>query len=419
MYKPSTSRSESINLALISFIVLLFTYTALSHLKEVVADEGFHNPQIWQFFHGNFKPSEQITVPPTYHAIVAGILKIFGLFSTDLARFIHLGLSALALPILYSISKQLGHRNNDYRTLLFLTCPISLPFFSLLYTDIPAIALVALTLLFSLQKKYILAGLSGGAAIAMRQPNLIWVIMCTTYVILDFSTHHGWRKLSNFRDKEFWRVTIDTLPYIFVIATAGLIFHLRRNVAVGDAEMHQISLNLSNLYMFLLLSFLFFLPYHIVYFNRTIKFFLRHPFIWAIVLFTVGIYSFTYSNFHPYNTFGLAYYYRNTILHYTVTVTWLKFLVFIPMLISAFTYYFFWKDSQDHHKRLLLLIYAFGVLSFVPLPMVEPRYYLTALALIIATKPNLMPKLDFACLFLYAPINGLLIYLISNFVIFI
>lgn len=419
MENSAQSKAEAINLAIVSLIVLAFTYTCLAHLSQVVADEGFHAPQIWQFFHGNFTPSEYITVPPTYHAIIAGFLKVIGVFSVELARVIQLLICALTIPVLYLTNKQLGHQNNDYRTLLFLTCPIALPFFSILYTDIPSLLLAILIFLLTLQQRYFLAAFVGAGAIAMRQPNLIWVIFCATYVFMDYLLTKGWRNAFNPRDKENWTLVLKLLPYGVVSLGAALIFVLRETVAVGDAGMHQISLNLSNLYMFLLLSFLFFLPYHISYLPRMAHNLLRQPALWLLCIAGMALYSLTYSNSHGYNTFGLAYYYRNVILHYTVTITWLKFLTFIPIVISAFTYYFFWKDSQKQHKLLLLLVYIFGALSFIPLPMVEPRYYLTALALIMVAKPSLTPKLDLACLFIYAPISALLLFLISRFIIFI
>lgn len=419
MENSSQSKAEAINLALVSLIVLTFTYGCLAHLAHEVADEGFHAPQIWQFFHGNFTPSQYITVPPTYHAIIAGLLKVYGEFSVTLARVIQVFICSLTIPVLYLISKQLGHQNNDYRTLLFLTCPIALPFFSILYTDIPSVLLAILILLLTLQQRYFLAAFVGAGAIAMRQPNLIWVIFCATYVFLDYLLSKGWKNTFNPRDRENWKLVLKLLPYGIVGLGAALIFFLRNTVAIGDAAMHQISLNLSNLYMFLLLSFLLFLPYHIIYLPRIARCLVNYPAIWILCIAGLALYLLTHSNSHGYNTIGLAYYYRNVILHYTVTITWLKFLTFIPIAISAFTYYFFWKDSRPQHKLLLGLVYVFGALSFVPLPMVEPRYYLTALALIMVVKPSLLPKLDLACLFIYAPISALLLFLISRFIIFI
>lgn len=410
---------ELVNLVIISFVVLAFTYTVLSHIKTVVADEGFHNPQIWAFFHGHFTPSEHITVPPTYHALIAALLKIFGFFSTELARFVHLLVCSLLVPVLYMISRHFEHKNNDYRVLLFLTMPIVLPFFSILYTDIPALLLVSLSFLFTVKKRYILASLAGAVAIAMRQPNVIWVAFCASFVLADFFMRDGWRNPLSLRGPEVFRLLPRVAPYGLVIVTALFVFYLRKNVAVGDTSMHQVTLNLSNLYMFLLLSFLFFLPYHVVYFPRIIRCLSNSYAVWVLLFLGLVVYAFTYSNSHPYNTIGLAHYYRNVVLHYTVTITWLKFLVFMPMAISAFTYYFFWKDSKASDKTSLLLIYVFGLISFVPLPMVEPRYYLTALALIAVSRPSLRSDLDLGCLFMYIPLSGLLLFLISNSIIFI
>lgn len=414
-----SARSESVNLALICVIVLTFTYTILANLPGLIADEGFHNPEIMGFFQGKIPQAWHITVPPVYHMAIALVLKVFGAYSHNLARFSHLIICLPILPFLYLIAKDLKFEKNDYRVLLFLTCPIVLPFFSLLYTDIPASMLAVAAVLLTLRKHYWLAALVGALSIATRQPNLVWVAFCGAYAFFDSLEKRSFRDVINYRDRENWRAIIKIAPFIGVCLIASGIFYMRDNVAIGDAGSHEVSFNPSNLYMFLLTSFVIFLPYHIFYTLRVLRLLKERPLIWLFVAVGLLVYSLTYSNSHPYNSQDTTFFLRNIILHHTLSNAWLKLLIFIPMVSAAFTYYFFWKDSRPENKFLLLMIYVFGAMTFVPLPMVEPRYYLTALALIIAVKPAISARLDLACIVFNVPISCLILFLISKYVMFI
>lgn len=400
-------------------IVLTFTYTILANLPGLMADEGFHNPEIMGFFQGRIPKVWHITVPPVYHMAIALVLKVFGTYSYNLARLSHLIICLPILPFLYLIAKELKFEKNDYRVLLFLTCPIVLPFFSLLYTDIPAAMLAVAAILLTLKKQYWLAALVGALSIATRQPNLVWVAFCGAYVFFGSVERRSFKDVIDYRNRENWRAIGKIAPFVGVCLIASGIFYLRDNVAIGDAGSHEVSFNLSNLYMFLLTSFVIFLPYHIFYTLRVFRLLKEQPLIWLFVVAGLLIYSLTYSNSHPYNSQDTTFFLRNIILHYTLSYAWLKLLVFIPMVSAAFTYYFFWKDSKPENKLLLLMVYIFGVMTFVPLPMVEPRYYLTVLALVIAIKPAISARLDLACIAINVPISCLLLFLISKYVIFL
>lgn len=415
MEKLHSQRSESVNLALICTIILVFTFAILSNLRGLVADEGFHDPEIRNFFNGTTSAAWHITVPPAYHYTIAALLKAIGVYSIDLARLSSLLICIPIIPFLYLTSKTLKFPQNDYRTLIFLACPIVLPFFPLLYTDIPASMLAALTLLLTVRKQYFLAGLAGALAIATRQPNLVWVAFCGAYVFFDYVNQQGFRSLLNYKNREHWLTLLKVLPYFAVCVIAAAIFYFRNSVALGDAGNHQVSFNPSNLYLFLLVSFVTFLPYQIHYIPRAAALLKQYPAVWFLILAGLLFYLYTYSNSHPYNAKEASFFYRNVVLHHTLSKIWLKFLVFIPMLSAVFTYYFFWKDSQPQHKILLLLIYIFGLFTYVPLPMVEPRYYLTALAFIIAVKPAISTKLDLACLAINIPCACLMVFCISKF----
>lgn len=399
---------QSIHVAFIAIIILAFTFTILLNLRSETADEGFHTPQIWTFYHGDFRVAKELTMIPAYHAVIAGLLKVTDTFSIKLARFIHLLLASLTIPVFYQVCKSLKQSQADTRTLLFLSCPIILPFFSLIYTDLPALLTILLAFLLTLKKRYVLAAIVGLLAILMRQTNLIWVAFCCVFILIEHIREHGindWRQQILPLARKLW-------AYGLIGICAITYFYTRGGVAVGDSHQHQISLNLSNLYFFLLLCFIFFLPHNISYARQILDFIKQTPKVWFILGIAFIIYMATYSNSHQYNSFGLSFYLRNVILHYTVSFPVVRAIAFLPIAWMALTLYFFYRESNN--KRLLGTLYLFAILSFVPLPLVEQRYYLPALTLLIALAPSSAERNNWSALFLFIPINCALLFGIST-----
>lgn len=402
-----------VQVAFIATLILAFTFTIFLELRSETADEGFHTPQIWGFYNGNFDIAKELTMIPVYHAAIAGLMKATGFFSIPLARFITLLLSIFSLPAMYYLCKYLNRNNADLRTLIFLSFPIILPFFALVYTDLPALTLTLITVLLTVKRQYILAAIIGLAAIAARQTNLIWVGFCGAIVIIDHLQRFG---VSEWK-RHFWNLFLKLVPYGVAVTLAAAYFYFNGGVAVGDSHQHQISINLSNLYFLLLLGFLFFLPINITYGGNVIEMIKHNRYVWFALGIGFVVYLATYSNSHQYNSFGLSFYLRNVILHYTVTVPILKILAFIPIAWMALTLAALFRESDN--KPLLGALYLFACASIIPLPLVEQRYYLPALALFIAIMPNFKNSTGMSMLFLYIPINCALLHFIANHKLFL
>lgn len=416
---PAIRREAEMTPLQLSFVcglILAFTFTVLLNLNSETADEGFHTPQIWGFYNGDFTIAKELTMLPAYHAAIAGLLKAAGFFSVDFARFIHMLLSLWALPVFYGVCRTLSQQQADTRTLLFLSCPVILPFFSLIYTDLPSLVLVLLMVYFSLRSVHWLAAAIGLLAIATRQTNLIWLCYCATLVIADQWQQKGWAGFKEVKTG-LWPLFLKLLPYGLVVFAAGVFFLLNKGVAVGDAHQHTISLNLSNLYFFLLISFVFLLPYNLANIGAIAELFRRQPKLWFVLGGGFILFMATYSANHQYNSFGLSFYLRNVILHYTINYPALKLLTFVPVAWMFLSFAVFLRQSD--RKLALGLLYLFGCLSFIPLPLIEQRYYMVAFVLFLALKPNHSAKLDMVTLFLYIPLNCALLYTIAQHQLFL
>jgi alpha-1,2-glucosyltransferase len=416
---PALYRPAAMTGAQLSFFVatiLVFTFTVILSLPHETADEGFHTPQIWAFFSGDYRIETSLTVLPLYHAIIAGVLKAVGYFSIPFARFVHLCIACLALPVFWQICNFLRHQESDTRTLQFLLFPIILPFFSLIYTDIPALLFVLLMVLYTLKKSYYAAAAFALIAVFMRQTNLIWLGFCGILIVGEHWPHLFNRRWASFKH-EFLPLFFKLLPYALTTLAAGSFFYFNGGVAVGDSHQHQISINLSNLYFFLLLSFVFFLPYNLAYTQHIFGILKDKPKVWYAIAMCFVVYMATYSNSHQYNSFGLSFYLRNVVLHYTVEFPVAKALTFLPICWSALTFYVLAAEAKV--KWRIWAVYAFIAISVLPLPLVEQRYYIVAFVMFLAFKPSTHPLADRFCLFMYLPMSAALLYFISQAKLFL
>ena len=128
--------------------------------------------------------------------------------------------------------------------------------------------------------------------------------------------------------------------------------------------------------------FCVFLPYNLASTEKIFNLLKDNGKIWYGLAMCFVIYMATYSNSHQYNSFGLSFYLRNVVLHYTVEFPVAKALTFFPIAWSALTFYLLAKESPQ--KWRMWVLYLFMIISVVPLPLVEQRYYIVALVMFLA-----------------------------------
>lgn len=110
--------------------------------------------------------------------------------------------------------------------------------------------------------------------------------------------------------------------------------------------------------------------------------------LWILVI-LVGyyfLYEATYFRSHEYNFVQPQYFLRNAVLLYTTEFPRIKMIAFIPIVWMLLTLASMVYTSTQ--KKEWFLVLAFSVLSFLPLPLIEQRYYLIAYTLILLLMPG-------------------------------
>ncbi|HEY5811175.1 MAG TPA: hypothetical protein VIT23_00800, partial [Terrimicrobiaceae bacterium] len=324
----------------------------------LIADEGYHLPQISGFLRGNFQTSPDIAVSPVYHALMAGILKLFGAQSVAEARLVTFLGSAASIWFFYLIVWRLWPEERYLRTAQFVFLPILFPMHFLIYTDTWALAFVLIALERALADRAWQSATAITLAVLMRQPNIVWAGMIWTLLV--------WQPNS-------FRATVDaikvrwyqtTLPFALVFAGFAAFVLSNHGIALGSPQLHPIAFNPANLWFFGLCFFIFFLPTSIGTLSRLPKTLRKHR-LWTGAAFTTGfgIFMATYHASHQYNQPSLWFYLRNRLLHWTSRIAVVKILSFVPALSGLIG---FTVAPMREREFRVLIPFSLAAISVLP-----------------------------------------------------
>jgi alpha-1,2-glucosyltransferase len=369
-----------------------------------IGDEGVHLPQVVRFMEGDMEVLPHLTVIPVYHAIIAGILSVIGAQSVAEARLVSFIGSAMSICVFYILAGRICPRERAIRMAQFVFLPILFPFFFLLYTDVWALTSVLWSFERALAKKVGQSAILAGLAIALRQPNLIWAV----FIWLIFL----WRR------EESPRISVrcllawlrQTWSFLVLFGAFAVFVILNGGVAVGDRDKHDVAFNLSNVWFFLLLLAVLFLPNCLAALRVASGWFFRKPVLFSGgLLALLAIYLATYHTSHPYNGVEYWFFLRNRLLRWTTDGMVAKLITFIPVVVGAAGFVF--TPLMDRSARLLQ---AFSILSVVVLPLIEQRYYLVPLSLFLLLRRGAPGSYEGAQLICYAGASLWLTYGIAS-----
>lgn len=402
---PPTANLTLVLFWLLIAVCLILGFNVITHLAEPIGDEAVHSYQIHMLINGSYEQFKYVTVLPVYHAAVALLVKLSGNTDLNYLRFTNLLLSAIAIPAFVALVKVIYPGQAYSRTLQFVFIPFVFPLFFLIYTDLFSLAFSLAMIERTLKNKYKTAAAFAFAAVFSRQPNLVWVGYCCLLILLEMK--------NPFFSMDFVAAYLKkTWPFIIVMASFGIFVVINGGIAAGDIEQHHVSFNISNFYFFLLVSFILFLPYNIARFGDIKELIIANKWLIALLVLMFFVYMATYEHPHKYNTKELSFYRHNLLLYYSCDVYWLRILSYFAMAWMALSYYAASCVSKD--RKTLYLLFPMTLLSTVPLPLIEQRYYLVCLALFVALRPPIPEKATVLTLIYYISVTGYTIYHISH-----
>lgn len=379
--------------ALVAIAILIIT-AILGFLlipdTNIYVDELVHHDVAQSFCHLKPSISPNLTNIPAYHALLGGVCYlgswIAPLDSLASMRIISLIFSLLGVYIFYLIASELKHKNPGLKTLQFFFLPIALPFYFLVYTDIPALTIVLAAFYLVLKKHYHWAGVLATLSVAFRQNNIVWLMWLAFFIFLT----EVWPKI-NF--KTLWRYLKQV--WVFVLGAVAFAGFLYWNGGISLAKAEEwahpsFSLYLGNVYLMLLTFIIIFWPLELDLVKKLKQLWKNKWRLGGFVLTSLSlffVYQNSFTNSHPYNqhTFAL----HNLILVKMVENPTLKLVAFVPIILAILILF-----TRRLRQPKYSWFYLFSVLFVLPSWLIEPRYFFLPFALYLLFREKASPQAE-------------------------
>ena len=410
MYRYDDSGERSTALLLV-FLLLVSVVAGFAMMppNQTFHDESFHMPQIAAYIrHQYFHLEKSLTMIPGYHFLVAMISNTFGWTSVNDIRNASILLCLPAILVFFILARNLGHGSPTVSTALFYFSPIFFPFFYVLYTDIPSLLFVLLGFWALLERRYSLAAITLFLSMLLRQTNVVWLVLAWCMALWDEWAYV--RCKADFLDYISRLTARAVKTYMFPVFCLVFVLFLYFNggVAIGDSTAHKLDrLYITQLYFWLLTVFILFLPMHIKNLPTIYALLRSRPELILLSSALFVLYITTFWAEHGYNYF--EFFLRNRIVQWVRTDEINRMLIFIPMLWAFLSL----LVTPMREKRFYLL-YPFTMLSLIPHSLVDQRYFMESMVLLILFKKDESHLINSITLAIYLPVVALLYLGISQ-----
>jgi alpha-1,2-glucosyltransferase len=380
-----------------TFLVLVVAFFAFAD-NEPQWDERAHWRQIELFVRRDWSMDPVITTLPGYHALMALAAWFMGTARLPSIRLVQFEIALGTIITFFLLARRRNAADATLKTLQFVFLPILFPLFFMVYTDVASLFFVLLTALAASAGRYPAAGVLGLASCLIRQNNIVWAALAFAQA---YVRDHGWR----------WPSPISSLlryaPILLSVAAIGgwLVFN-RGQVAAGDVTAHPLGTpHLGNIFFMLFVSGILFLPLWWGYRQQTwVR--LQKPSMWAALAATLALFLFGFAADHPYNEDH--FYLRNQILIWS-TASWTHRLVFfLPAAITCVS------APSLRLSQSGWLAYVATLAFLLPAWLIEQRYYLIPLALLLADREPVDPGIEWTQVGFGAVLSGVIFVFVER-----
>lgn len=394
MTRPSPAALQ----ALVGFAVILgvavLVYHALRPLGRY-SDEIHHYRQIRSFCDGDFTLNPRITTIPGYHIVSALVGRVTGDCSAQRMRLVNTVIGALSVVAFFLAVRAAGSQVRVARTLQYFFLPILLPYHFLIYADSISLLANLLTIALLLRGRFALAGLAGSLAILVRQTNVVWLVLVCAVALADAPAVWNEPRPLEAGLKRTWTALLGLVGFAaFVLWNGG--------VAVGGRGAFAAGLHTGNVFLFLALYFVLFLPANVFALHRRRER-LADKWLSALVLGAYLLFLATFRVDHPFNKFeGFL---RNEMLDAVASSLVFKHVFFVFAAGGLAALY-----VTRLRRPALYLIYPLALATLLPLRLIEHRYGLAAFVLLLVCREDDPPWVEAAGVGLSMVLSAVLLY---------
>lgn len=384
---PRLPKLEPFCYLLTVVVAAAIAYRCSRDVNYQFIDEFFHVRQAQTYLEGQFDQwDNKITTPPGLYWLAYIYIKGLPLSGeiTSL-RSLNLVGGLVALPMVLS-----QFPNKTFWPVLIVVQPLLFCYYFLFYTDVWSTVFVVASLVAATRRKPWLSGAFGLVLLWFRQTNIIWV----AFILLLWADHSR-RERGLERIQPFIRNLLrpGAIPYYINFALFRLFLKINGGITFGDKENHQISVHGVQVLYCTMFICLFTWPtwlskdvvcsyFRFIKTNVVVNL-LAAAAIAATIKYTTIVHPFLLADNR----------------HYTFYL-WRR--VIGPLGVAATPGYHFcgWVVLSQLRVSWISIITFVGalVLTLVPLPLFEPRYYIVPVVLFRMYTRGRRPLLEYAWL---------------------
>ena len=279
-------------------IVALFGLRPLS-------DENYHISQIAQFLHHDFRAIPELTTVPGYHLVIAAIMSVIHTHSLYAARIVHALLGLLAIAGFHCVRHRVWPGSETIATAQFMVLPILAPLFFLLYTDVPALAILLWAMWATLCSRHLLSAILLCLIVGVRQHEAVWAVFLMALAAF------------NLPDRRATRIASTLAPYLLPLIAFVAFWWWNGSISLASSleKFHpDFSFHTGNIFAAILVAGLL-MPLHAFVGLRDFANFARaKPWLFAVPILVFAAFWFGFRADNPYNLVMPSYYLHNGIV---------------------------------------------------------------------------------------------------------
>jgi len=372
---------------------------ASRHLPVRSNDELVHLEQVGRFLARDFSLVPDLSMIPGFHVLAALFAAAFADPGLATLRAFNVLAAMLSVLVVYDLVKRERLADGGWRLCLVALCPVAAPYFVYVFTDTLSLllALVMLWLLVTRPATH-LAALVAVVNILVRQTNVVWLLFVVLYPVFEAGVPTVRSVPALLR--QTWVAILGLIAFaVFVVVNGG--------VAVGDGGPHELELSLGNLWFFLFLLFVLWLPLHAsaLWLHRRRLF---SPWLAALLAVAFAAYWFGFRITHSFNYTPNCL--HNDLLHALQSgpVQRLVFFAAVAGGICAL-----WVTPM--RRRSFLAWYPVTALALLPSTHIEHRYYIVPMALFLLLRQSSHRLGDvLTCVLDAAIVGGLMVVVVTR-----
>ncbi|KAK6463070.1 glucosyltransferase [Scheffersomyces coipomensis] len=391
-------------LAIVVFVVFSFyvRHEVAKVVKDPFIDEIFHLRQCQKYLDYKFHEwDNKITTPPGLYLLGFAYDKVLqGLAFKELdtyavLRSLNLVGGIFVLPIITVLFKR--SYNNQFWSLNIISQPLLFTYYFLFYTDIWSTILIIASLALVINKPHIHLNAYSSALLSFlslwfRQTNIIWSAFILS-VLIDRSIIIKRNNPLNFINRiikfvlQLFKNWINVIPFAFNVILFIIFLKVNGGITFGDKENHTINFHLVQVFYCFVFIVLFTWPVwlHKRFIIEYLKFSIIRNYGLNLILNILSLFIIKYiiDNFtivHPFlladNRHYTFYIFKRLISH--------KYSQVISIPLYHFSTYTIIKSLSESKKIglsfITIIAYLASILlTIVPSPLFEPRYYIVPL----------------------------------------